>query len=161
MSNRLFPLPLAAGLILGLGLPGAHAEVVASSHYHSQLAFYDAAVAIPLRPDGGTELVVHASEAGPHVIGFSAGCSAAGRDLLDLGGVQLDIYVNGQVVSTTAGNLDTFCTINTLGPFRPGMASVLAPVRLSAGDNRIRIKARLHHEALGGQINAPTLIVWR
>lgn len=163
MRHRLFPLtpPLTLCLLLGLCLPAARAEVVATSHYHSLLAFYDAAVAVPLRPDGGTELVVDTPDGGLHVLGFSAGCSAAGRDLLDLGGVQLDLYVNGQLVPSTAGSLDTFCTINTLGAFRPGMASLLAPVRLAPGKNTLRIKARLHHEALGGQLNAPTVIVWR
>jgi hypothetical protein len=161
MPQRLFLRPLTLGLILGLCLPAARAELVASSHYHSLLAFYDPVVAVPLRPDGGTELVVQVTQGGPHVIGFSAGCSAAGRDLLDLGGVQLDISVNGQVAPTTSGNLDTFCTVNTLGAFRPGMASVLVPVRLGEGENRIRVKARLQGEALGGQINSPTILVWR
>ena len=141
--------------------PSAQAEWLASSHYPFSLGFYESGITLPLRSDGGQELVVSAPEDGNYVLSFSAGCSAAGHSLQDWGGVQLDIRINGRVVPATAGSSDVLCTINTNGAFRPEMRSMVLPVTLQAGDNRIRVRAFFTQQAIGAQIGGQTVVVWR
>ena len=151
----------AFAALLGLMAPASRAEVVANTHYGSAMGFYDPYMFVPLTPGGDTEWHFQAPSAGQHVIGFSAGCAATSNNMLDLGGIEIDVIVNGSVVRSTRGSGDLLCSINGIGPFRPSMASVMMVAPLKVGKNSIRVRATRTHDALGGQISVPTLIVWR
>jgi hypothetical protein len=153
---------LAAVALLSVLGTAAQAKIVANAVRPGTFAWYSTNTqhAIPLVPGYDvTSLTVKNSKSKSvdHVLTFSAQCTAYG----DAGGwMDIDITVNGNAVSPTAGSSDAFCSVGATYSFtqwtRPSI-SVVIP--LLPGDNVIQVLGRVNGGATAGQLGHTSLVV--
>lgn len=119
-----------------------------------------ATVFLPLTSSGGSTVSFNMSAAGRKVLTFSAECSVNAPAGNTVGWVDIDILVNGVVVSPTTGSADAFCAANgTLGFDGWETNSITVVIPVVAGANNVRIQARPNGGATGLWFGERALVV--
>lgn len=141
MKSKLIVLATAALLAVT-----AHAKVLTSGTFPANFTFTSTTSKTPLPLNtGATSLVFRAAKAGTFVLTFSAECAADNGTSSTSGWVDVDVEVNGVVVSPTVGSSDAFCSPNgTVGHDGWVRASISVPVNLVAGSNTVRVLGGLN-----------------
>lgn len=140
----------------------AHAGVKASAlRPGNWVALSRDQVLVPLNAAGATMLSFNIPSAGKKILTYSAECAvnaAAGEAGAWL---DLDILVNGVVVSPTNSTTDPFCTANGVAGFDGYVrASITIPLQGISGTNTIQIKARGGSGATGLWLGDAALVIY-
>jgi hypothetical protein len=119
-----------------------------------------ATVFLPLTSGGASTVSFNMPAAGKKVLTFSAECAVNAPAGNTIAWVDIDILVNGVVVSPTTGSQDAFCSANGTAGFdgwETNAITVVIPVVLGA--NNVRIQARLNGGATGLWFGERALVV--
>lgn len=133
---------LIPALLLSVAATGASAKIYASGTSLGNGAAAPYTVnntPVPLN-GAATVLSFNSSKAAKAMLTFSAECSASNGTVTPSGWVEIDIEVNGVIVSPTTGSSDAFCAPNDTAAhdawIRP---SITVPVNVVAGANTVRV----------------------
>jgi hypothetical protein len=115
---------------------------------------------LPLNAAGATTVSFNLTAAKKMVLTFSTECSVDAPAGNSTAWVDIDIIVNGAVVSPTTGALDGFCSANGTAGFdgwETNSMTVVIPGIVGA--NSVRIQARLNAGATGLWFGERSLVV--
>ncbi|HKY90400.1 MAG TPA: hypothetical protein VJM11_05140 [Nevskiaceae bacterium] len=161
---------LSAALVTALGLLAglAQAGVLRGTSRPMHFLQEGGQVTVPLDVEGKTAIYFHTTETWSTVIvSFTAECSIDGASgTANEARVNLDIKVDGNILSPTNGGSDTFCSSNPSEALDGhAMAAINVLAKLPAGRHKLQIIARAITIATGElgsntfELNAMSLIV--
>ncbi|MCA0177848.1 MAG: hypothetical protein LCH73_16440 [Proteobacteria bacterium] len=159
MFNRKQAALLLAASLLAVG---AQAKVLTSGAYGANFTFSTASpkTPVPLTSTGATSITFNAAKAGTYVLAFSAECSADNGTTGTGGWVDIDVEVNGAIISPTIGGLDAFCSPNgTVGHDGWVRAAITMPIKLVAGSNTIRVLGGINSGVTSGWLGDTATVV--
>jgi hypothetical protein len=153
-----------AALVLALtgAAASTHAGVRASAVTALNLVTYSAAeVFVPLNDAGATTLSFNPGSSGKKVLTFSAECAVAAPAGSTSAWLDLDIYVNGVIVTPTTATSNAFCSSNGTASLDGWTrASITIPIQTISGTNTVRILARGGNGATGLWLGEPALVIY-
>jgi hypothetical protein len=151
--------------VLALVLAGtaatAHAGVKASAvNPSNSTIFTRGPVLVPLNAAGATTLSFSLASAGKKLLTFSSECSVNGPAGKFGEYLELDVLVNGVVVTPTA-DADPFCSTNGTGYFDSYIrTSITIPIQVKAGANTVQIRATGSTSVTGMWLGQSALVIY-
>ena len=151
--------------VLALALAGAaataQAGVKASAVNTSNLIILNPGpVLVPLNAAGATTLSFSLASAGKKILTFSSECAINAPTGIYGDYLDLDILVNGVVVTPTV-DADPFCSANGTGFFDGYIrTSITIPIQVKSGINTVQIKASGSANVTGMWLGASALVIY-
>jgi hypothetical protein len=147
-------------LALASAAATAHAGVKASAVNTSNLIFPNRGpVFVPLTAAGATTLSFSLASAGKKLLTFSSECAVNGPAGKYGEYLELDVLVNGVVVTPTVDG-DPLCSTNGTGFFDSYIrTSITIPIQGKAGTNTVQIRATGSSSVTGMWLGATALVI--
>lgn len=157
-NSRIIVLVLA--VTLAAAAVTAHAGVRASATSAGFYSYDRAPQFVPLNEAGATTLSFKLPTAGKKVLTYSAECAVNSFAGNHYAWLDLDVYVNGNVVAATQAGTDAFCSANGFPGFDSYVrASITLVIQGKKGSNTVRIQARPSFDATGIWLQDSALVI--
>jgi hypothetical protein len=151
---------LLATAALSLLAATASAKIIVSDNHPSNFSYTVSGTWVPITSTGATSVSFNVKKAGKYVLTFSAECAVDAPAGNNVGWVEIDLFVNHNVVAPTVGTADSFCSANGTAGFdgyvRPSITTV---VDLVAGPNALLVYGKFQAGATGGWISDSAFVI--
>ncbi len=159
--KRALPAGLAVALVLTIASTASATRILGATNPGNQMGSVQSLLDLGndiAGNDIGNTLQLVLEEDGPVIVTFSAECAVDGSEQQ---WVSIELLADGNALSPTAGDQDTFCSGNSFAGFNDQwvMASMTVPAELAAGSHDLQVQVTPAGGAAGWWIGDLALTV--